>query len=91
MDPKTYCETAADRLALRSVGLATVDRAQVRILLAHFSRQPPDEATFARELATLARGAERAGRRTLARAARQILADWESGQAGQAPDRDSGR
>ncbi len=90
MDPKTYCDTAATRLTSRSAGLATVERTQVQILLAHFSRRPPDEEAFARELASLARSAERDGRRTLARAARQILADWEAVRAEQgAPETDT--
>ncbi len=84
MDPKTYRQTAAAPLAARSLGSTTVDRAQVRILLAHFSTHPLDEAAFVRELASLARVAERDGRRTLAVAARQILADWQAIRAGQA-------
>ncbi len=83
MDTKPYCDTAAARLTSRSAGLAPVERAQLQILLAHFSRRPPDAAVFARELASLARSADRDGRRTLAQAARQILADWETARAGQ--------
>lgn len=85
MDTKNYCKTAMVRFTSSSTGLAPIERAQLQILLAHFSTRPIDEAVFARELASLARVAARDGRRTLAKAARQILTDWEAALAA-APD-----
>ena len=77
MDPKDYCAQALQVMASRTAERPAMDRAQVRLLLAHLARfGPPDEAEFARELAALARRAEQDGRRGLAWAARQILADW---------------
>ncbi len=77
MDPKTYCDTATPRLEANSIGSTMVERAQVQLLLAHFSTHAPDEVTFTRALVSLARSAGRAGRRTLGQAAQQILADWQ--------------
>jgi hypothetical protein len=77
MDPKAYCARALQAVASEPADVPVRDRAQVRLLLANLARfGPPDEAEFARELAALARQAEQDGRRGLAWAARQILADW---------------
>ena len=82
MDPKAYCAQALQAAAAGSTGRQPLEQAQVRLLLAHFSRfGPPDEDTFARDLAALARRAEREGRRAMALAARGILADWEARRA----------
>lgn len=81
MDLKTYLNGAKSRLPQDGTQASVVEHAQVQILLAHFARHAPDVATFVRELETLARSAERDGRLTLGRAAREILADWEAGRA----------
>ena len=79
MDPATYCTQALSTVGDEPDGAPRIERAQVRVLLTHFSRfGPPDDYTFARDLATLARSAEREGRRTMPLAAPGILADWEA-------------
>lgn len=77
MSPRTYCELRLSRLQADADGRATVKQAQIRVLLAHYARFDPPEDAFARDLALLAHGAERAGRCALARAAREILSDWQ--------------
>jgi hypothetical protein len=83
MDPKDYCARALADAATGSPEIRPVERAQVRVLLAHLARfGPPDEAEFAREIELLAERSEREGRRGLARAARRILADWAARRPG---------
>lgn len=75
--PRTYCELRLSRLQADAASRATVEQAQIHVLLAHYARFDPPEDAFARDLALLAHGAERAGRCALARAAREILSDWQ--------------
>jgi len=64
----------------------------VRLLLAHFARFAPTDGTdFSRDLAPLARTAERAGRRLLAGAAREILSDWNIRRCPTSRARNTGR
>ena len=78
MDPKQYCSDTLTTLQRADVHPLTPERAQVHVLLAHFSRfAPPDGVAFARELAQIAGEAERHGRSGLAAAAREVLTEWE--------------
>lgn len=79
MDPKTYCMQMLQAMTKESdSGGDFVDRTQVRLLLAHYARHTPPELDFARDLNALVRRAELAGQHTLARAARQILKEWQA-------------
>jgi hypothetical protein len=53
------------------------DRVQLVVVLAHLALRDPSAATLAEGLDRLAQEADRAGRRSLARATRAVLRDWQ--------------
>ncbi len=79
MDPRTYCEQALKTRRSETTLLDDpIERSQLQILLAHYARHASSEVEFVRDLAGLARSGDQTGRRRLAKAARQLLEEWQA-------------
>jgi hypothetical protein len=81
MQPSDYCEQRRKKLKATGVrGPLTQARLQVRIVLSYYVNRKPTVEVFEAELAALAHRAEQQGKLRLAKAAAEILADWQAWQ-----------
>ena len=77
MDVRDYCQERIAEIHARPGRGDVKDRVQLVVVLSYFALRNPSAATFADGLRRLAQEADREGRRTLARAARAVLRDWQ--------------
>ena len=79
MDPYTYClETLSQLEAGENESLGSGDPDQIKLVLAHYSREGITPLDFEQTLRLLVESAERTQHSRLAAAARLILSDWQA-------------